>query len=554
MNRRVGVLGAALLAVLGCLQPQTRLQAPDENERDAEAEVLTIGKVMSGFANANKIPVSGVGLVVGLDGTGGDAPPGGYRDLLVHHLQQQGVDHIKEILASPSTALVLVSAMIPAGAHKGDPLDIEVVVPPNSKVSSLRGGYLKQCLLYTYDSTKNLDPNFQGANRTLLGHPYAQAEGPVLVGSDGENAANLRQGWVWGGGQCRIDRGFFIIMDNEHQSAPVVQRAAERINETFHNSTPGSLNNVAVAKTKSYLVLSVPQQYRLNIPRYLRVVRAIPLREAPPAGSPYRRRLEQDLLDPTKTVAAALRLEALGHESIPALKRGLASEHAKVRFASAEALAYLDCTAAGDELAHAVEQQPAFRAYALAALASLDEAISRVKLEELLASPTPEIRYGAFARLRSLDEQHPAVQGKQLNDSFWLHRTAPASPGLVHLANSRRAEVVLFGADPLLVPPFSFLAGEFTITAPRHDTKCTITRRSVQSAPTPRQCSLKVEDVLDNLAELGATYLEVVELLRQAGNYHCLNCPLAVDALPQAPPVADLAGETGKPDLKPKTE
>jgi hypothetical protein len=554
MSRRVWILGATLVAVLGCLQPQTRLQAPDENERDPEADVLTIGKVMSGFANANPIPVSGVGLVVGLDGTGGDAPPGGYRDLLEKHLKQHNVDRVKEVLASPNNAMVLVSAMIPPGAHKDDPLDVQVVVPPNSKVSSLKGGYLKECLLYTYDSTKNLDPGFQGGNRTLLGHVYARAEGPVLVGRDGEKDANPRQGQIWGGARCRVDRTFFIAMDNEHQSAPVVQRAAERINETFHGAMPGSLNNVAVAKTKQYLVLSVPQQYRLNVPRYLRVVRAIPLREAPPAGSAYRKRLERDLLDPDKTVAAALRLEALGHDSIPVLRRGLESEHARVRFASAEALAYLDCAAAGEELAKAIEQEPAFRAYARTALASLDEAISRVKLESLLASPTAEVRYGAFCALRSLDEHHPAVHGTQVNDSFWLHRVAPASPGLVHLANSRRPEVVLFGEDPTFVPPFSFLAGEFTVAAPRNDSKCTITRRSVHGAPPPRQCSLKVEDVVDQLADLGATYADVFEVLRQAGQFHCVNCPLAVDALPQAIPVTELAGETGKPDQAPKTE
>ena len=65
--------------------------------------------------------------------------------------------------------------------------------------------------------------------------------------------------------------------------------------------------------------------------------------------------------------------------AIPALKRGLQSDQAKVRFAAAEALAYLDCPACGEELARLVEQ-PEFRAYCLTALASLDEAISRVKL------------------------------------------------------------------------------------------------------------------------------------------------------------------------------
>jgi hypothetical protein len=53
-----------------------------------------------------------------------------------------------------------------------------------------------------------------------------------------------------------------------------------------------------------------------------------------------------------------------------------------------------------------------------------------------------------------------------------------------------------------------------------------------------------------NLADLGGTYPEVLELVRQAGNYRCLNCPVAVDALPQAVSVFDLAKDGAHhPDL-----
>ena len=50
----------------------------------------------------------------------------------------------------------------------------------------------------------------------------------------------------------------------------------------------------------------------------------------------------KELLDPKAAGVAALRLEGLGLTAIEALKAGLASPNAQVRFWSAEALAYLD--------------------------------------------------------------------------------------------------------------------------------------------------------------------------------------------------------------------
>ncbi len=272
-------------------------------------------------------------------------------------------------------------------------------------------------------------------------------------------------------------------MDSKYESAPVVQRIAERINTTMHGSLPGMPTELAVAKTKSYLTLDIPPQYRLNLPRFMRVIRLIPVQENPPADSPYRQKLEEELVDPATTIVAALRLEALGKSSIPALKRGIESEHVLVRFASAETLAYLGHPAAGEELARMIETQPTLRGLGLTALASLDEPISRVKLRELIASSEAEVRFGAFRALRTLDEHDAAVQGELLTDSFWLHQTAPGSAPLVHASTTRRAEVVLFGDDVAFVPPFAFRAGDFTVTAPQDDTRCTLGRMSVGKGP-----------------------------------------------------------------------
>jgi hypothetical protein len=295
---------------------------------------------------------------------------------------------------------------------------------------------------------------------------------------------------------------------------------------------------IAFAREDVAVALRVAPQYRLNIPRFLRVVRLMPLEEGAEAarkqGHTYRQQLAEDLLDPARTVTAALRLEALGSGSIPQLKRGLQSAHPLVRFCSAEALLYLGSTAGADEAARAVLEQPMLRAFGLTALASLDEAICQVKLGELLVQGhDDETRYGAFRALRELDDHNPAVRGDLLNDAFWLHQTAPKTEPMVHVCTMRRAEIVVFGEEASLRPPFALMAGEFTVTASEGDTHCMVSRVAHGSARR-RESSLKLSDVLRAEAELGGMYPEAVQLLRQADHCEALTARVRFDAMPQA--------------------
>src|SRR5437016_1858972 len=143
MNQRIWVLGVVLAGLLGCAGTQTRLQSEDETDR-VKLDIDTIGKKVT-FANADPMPVSGIGLVVGLDGTGGGAPAGALRTFLENDLRQQCCEKVKEILDSNRTSLVLVSGMIAPGAKEGDLFDVDIVVPRECKTSSLRGGKLVKC-------------------------------------------------------------------------------------------------------------------------------------------------------------------------------------------------------------------------------------------------------------------------------------------------------------------------------------------------------------------------------------------------------------------------
>jgi hypothetical protein len=274
------------------------------------------------------------------------------------------------------------------------------------------------------------------------------------------------------------------------------------------------------------------------------------LNGTPSADSEYSRKQAQKLLDPAETITAALRLEALGAQSIPVLKVGLHSNYPLVRFSSAEALAYLGSPSCGEELGKQVAEQPFVQAYALTALASLNEAVCRVKLQELLSAANPETRFGAFRALEARDERDPLVTGQKLG-AFWLHEVAKSSAPQVHIGTTKRPEVVLFGDKPTLAPPFTVLAGpEFTLTAKEGANTCTLSRIRVGRPKLTKQCTLEVADVLRTLAEMGGNFADAVELLRQAESGRGLNCAVKVDALPKAPTVYDLAraGAGGRGD------
>jgi flagellar basal body P-ring protein FlgI len=533
----------ALAVMVGCTAPMFHWPG-DEAAKPADKPPRVAGKTIGDVTvvwGAQPVTVYGVGVIENLPGTGSDPPPGELRRQAIHLLKQQGIEDPARFLASGNTAVVVVSAVLMPGIHKGDRIDVAVAVPEKDRTTSLRGGVLRRCELYEFADARMLRGG-EGPGGAIRGHALAVAQGPVLVGLDGNGASNrLRAGRIWSGGRSLVDRDFVLLLQKDYQDGRIAKIVADRINERFYGPFRGGVRGMATAKNNLQVFLKVPLTYQLNWPRYLRVVRQIPLHSSA-SRTQTLEQLRDDLHNPAKCIAAALKLEAIGPEAVPVLKTALEAQHPLVRFAAAESLAYLGEAAAGEVLARCVADEPLFQAYALAALASLDEAISRVKLQELMHHPAASVRYGAFRALRHLDARDPTLQGEHLNNSFYLHRVAPDSPGMVHISTTSRAEVVIFGEAPVLIPPFSLQAGqEYAVTARANDDRCIVSRFSVEGGPRREYSSLQVEDVIHTLASLGATYPDIVEFLVQAERSKCLSCRLAIDALPEAVSVRELA-------------
>lgn len=141
-------------------------------------------------------PLKGIGLVVGLAGTGDKNVDALQRQLRLLERLEIEVDKLKD-LVSPNTAVVIVDATLPAFAKEGTRIDVRVSSIGNCQ--SLEGGTLTETFLYGPGSAD--------------GTVYAIAQGPVSVGgfnaesAGGGGGAAVRKNHVTAG---RVPMGAYV--------------------------------------------------------------------------------------------------------------------------------------------------------------------------------------------------------------------------------------------------------------------------------------------------------------------------------------------------------
>lgn len=522
------------------------LKEDDEKDREFETKVETpmVGDY-AGFGNLNYVTLEGVGLVVGLDGTGGDPPPSSAREILSDDMRRRGIADPETILRSPNTALVIVRAYLPPMVRKGEAFDVDVRVPEGDTTTSLNGGWL----LETELSESALVPG-QGV---MKGHILAKAKGPILVTS-GEGKSDStglkRRGKILGGGISKKDRDLRIQLRSDFRSVRQSKRIADKIGQRFFAYNESGLREpLAKALTDQTIELKVLSRYKDNYPRYLEVIRHIAFRETPVARHVRMEKLKSQLLDRDKTEMAALQLEAIGNDSIPILKSGLKHPDLEVRFNSAVALAYLGQSDAIPVLGEAAVQERAFRVYALAALSTLDDGETHLLLRKLTNAQSDEsgksidsaeLRYGAFRALWTLDKRDPYLNGEMLKEPnsdrelFALHALPTTGEPIIHLTQHRRSEIVLFGDDQRFKTPMAVRAGNHILVTAQPGTDRIVVSRFQANQPDKRkEVSTRVADVIRTAVEFGASYPDVAQMLLQAAKQQNLTGHIEIDALPQ---------------------
>ncbi|MCA9039653.1 MAG: flagellar basal body P-ring protein FlgI [Planctomycetaceae bacterium] len=506
----------------------------DEDDLDTTLHTPMVGEYTRIGGNT-AVRVYGIGLVVGLKGTGDDPPISTQRTYLKREMALKGVKDANRILRSPNTTLVEVKGMLPPLVQKGDLFDVEVYIPGSSEATSLNGGWLLETYL-----TEVLPTPGEGIKK---GHALAVAKGPILVSTDtGDDTSQIgmqKRGKILSGGRSLKEREMKLYLNNDFRSVRNAKRISDKIgNRFYHYDEYGIRISMAHAKTDTEIELKIMPQYEDNHSRYLNVVRRIAFRETPVAQNIRMTRLKDKLLDPKTAETAAIELEAIGNEAIPTLEAGLDSKWLEVRFNSALALSYIGETTGLDELIEAAEKEPAFRIYALAAIAAVDDVEAHLKLRELISKgniTSAELRYGAFRALSTLDENDPYIRGNSMNDQFVLHEVKTESAPMIHLTTRKKAEIVLFGKGQKFHTPLVLRAGkEILIKGEAGDGKITINNFHLPEQKQQQVVNNQISEVIQAVVDMGASYPDVASMLSEADVQGNLPGRLEINALPKA--------------------
>ena len=533
----------------------------------------TIGDVASIIGNDFK--VEGGGLVIGLDGTGSDPAPSWQRSKLLDEMKKSGIPHPEKILQSKSVTMVTVRATIPAGIGKADFFDSDIELATATATTSLAGGWLISTPLAQRAKTK------EGEKDDKV---IASAYGPVMIGSRAK-PADPKAGRVLGGGHIKEESPYLLSIKEARRSGKTAKLLETVITNRFHQTDGGDQKGMAEAKTDSVLQLRVPKAYHHNQTRYHQLIKLLPLVDNPELRTQRVERWGKELLDPKKSGVAAMRLEGLGVGAALTLRAGLGSPDETVRFFAAESLAYLN-DAEGDNakiLADVARNKPEFRSFALKAMAATDVSASLLKLRALMAEPEFELRYGAFDALRTLDPSDPFLgramvldeptppevdeemalkfattkvkRPERREEPFALYVVDCEGPPMIHVTRNLRRELVVFGKQQRMITPMVLgSGGTILLNASDGDRTVQISKINEKILDAPRlkaDSPLDIAEVVRTLANIGASYPEVVTLMGAAADQKNLPGPLVVDAIPVANKLYDeaqLAGAVLKKD------
>ncbi len=541
---------AALLLLIatllcGCTSLIPGKSEEAENEAKLQAlmrapeppDLIRDGTIVQGL---RPIEVEGVGAINRLPGTGGPPDPSNFRDQLIEEMKRHDVPDPNQFLEMDETAMARVLASIPPGAHRGDPVDIRLVAPKESRASDLRQGWL-------------LDTRLR--EQRLLQNVVRQSEvmaigmGWVLTRADytpSQDEALQLEGLILSGGRIQVSRKLGLILRPQYQHAKLAKGIADAVNRRFFFFDGTTRRGIATAIEDDYIEVEVHPGYRHNVPRMMRVIQAISVKQENSGSQKRLADLANRLRDPVTAADAAIQLEALGESAVPTLLEGIQSTNPELRFYASEALAYLDRVEAIEPLEAAVRDVAAFRHASLMALQGIEQQLAIDALRRLIDEPSIETRYGAFCAIRRRVDGKPILAGRSM-ESFWLYEVPSSAPAAIAVSLRESPEIVLMGeTSPLEIRQFLMLPGGIMIKADNdRPGELRVSRFQPGKQDQRVVAPNNVASVAAAIVSVGGGYGDVIAMLRTAKDKGYLKEQLAIDPLP---PVARIYYRDGDND------
>ncbi len=462
---------SVLLPGAGCSGPQREVKqvvaAPLRDVPDVYRG--TIGAEASINGTEPQL-VSGLGLVVNLNGTGGGEIRPDVFTTMERELARNGVGRggnaggaiagmsPQEFLRSPNVAVVIVEARIPPGAPEGTVFDVAVRILPGSTVTSLEGG-----TLWTTDLRLGPATTFGGYKTRKL----AEAKGPIYVnpftepgtGGPSEVAVTRTTGRVLGGGRVTDPLKMELVLDSDSHSrarsviASVNSRFPRDPGETGltargrGNETLKTPNAEEVVMSQS-VAISIPKAYKdspadfLQLLRYTRVDQGYPQEFA-------RRYVEELKGKPAMSESLSWCLKAIGKTSVPFLSSMYEYPEYLPRMAALDAGAFHGDPRVVPHLIDMAKTAPsAVRMQAIRLMSKMPGNPSiNLALRELVDAPELEIRVAAYEGLRERND--PLVSSRPIgidpNNPKFILETVVAEEPMVYVTQQGKPRIVIFG-------------------------------------------------------------------------------------------------------------
>lgn len=421
----------------------------------------TIGS-MTTMRGTDPVLVSGIGIVVGLNGTGGDLLPDSVAATVEREMSLRGIGgpdtkgipgidgkSPRQILRDPNVAVVIVQAAIPPGSPEGAEFDVAV---KSMNATSLEGG-----TLWTTDLRLGYATTFGSVTTKTI----AQAAGPIFINPFGENqktSVDITQtsGRILAGGRVTEPLGIEMVLDNE--SHTIARSMVSAINSRFPAGV-GDRLDTARGRSGNSIELRIPGRYRrepetfLNLIRFLRVDQSAPEQTALAIAEGMER-------TPELADALGWSLEGVGNKALPFVRKLYDTPETLTRLAALRTGARLGDPLAADHLADLAKNgTQSVQSDAISLLAKI-EAGPRVDLalRDLLNNDDMLVRVAAY---EALAERAERTQANRLAE--WQGaNTDPTAPRLTQrhlevLARSALPAGTIQGVQRVLMPSGFFL-------------------------------------------------------------------------------------------------
>lgn len=466
----LALVAVAALCGSGCAGDTTGLGSPNSPKKFKKPEYLgeTVGQ-RAFFTGADSVPVQGIGLVTGLNGTGSRTHPPGLRSRILKIMMQHRVPNAVTVLSDPNTAVVYISGYLPPGAREGDRFDLFLVAASGTQTTSLEGGTLLAADLARTEPTRTgtlrgtilatgsgelfVSPFvLEDRRRTMsdrggnsvrpIGPGAPPADPPPLAGRAPIPTQDPKLAWILGGGRVKTTRRFYLNL--LEPSERLAEQMVYHINARFPRAAKGRTN-------PGIIDLQVPASATHNKLHFLDVVGAIYLVRNPSTRELRMRELVKQLAAGQDVVAVTAALEAFGKPVIPLVEPLLTHRNDATRFYAAALLARLAQVRALAPLTRfALDDQSKFQELAVLALGELPDGGGAGGIYSALNAQSPAVRIAAYLTLRRIAPR--MLNAAVVPGRMELATARTTAEPFIYVARSIEPRVVIFG-DVQVRPP-----------------------------------------------------------------------------------------------------